>query len=104
MPAQTRRTSGPSSRPPAPRRSDAYAGAGRREPAPARRGTPVRETGRAALLPGLPGWTPVVAAVLNPVVAAILGKAAGDYYGPGFAVGCVAAALLAAAATPPRGL
>jgi hypothetical protein len=48
-------------------------------------------------LSGLPGWLPAAAAGLGPVVAVVVGKVAGNYYGPGFAVLCVAAALLAAA-------
>lgn len=126
MPAQSRPSSGPRPRPPAPRRSsdsysdsysgsyadaypdaypDAYAGAGRRAaPSSARRGTPAREASRPALLPGRPAWVMTAVVLLGPIVAAIVGQAAGSYYGPGFAVLCVASALLAAAVTPPRGL
>ena len=49
------------------------------------------------MLAGLPGWLPVAAAGFGPAIGAVIGKVLGDYHGPGFAVVCVAAALLAAA-------
>ncbi|MEY9855451.1 hypothetical protein ABH935_001055 [Catenulispora sp. GAS73] len=55
-------------------------------------------SGRPPLLAGMPGWLPAAAVGLGPVLAAIVGKILGNYYGPGFAVVCVIAAGLAAAA------
>ena len=54
--------------------------------------------GSDALIPGLPGWVTPLCVVLGPVAAAVVGKAAGSYKGPGFAIPCVLLALLGAAA------
>lgn len=99
MPPQTRRSPGTQSRPPAPHRAGANPGAGRRQASRSGgggRGAAGQTSGRPALLAGMPGWLPAAAAGFGPVAGVVAGKVAGNYYGPGFAVICVAAALLAA--------
>ncbi|WP_194897081.1 hypothetical protein [Catenulispora pinisilvae] len=84
-------------------RADRGASGADRRRAASRSGSGTASAAGDRLLAGAPNWLPAAAVLGGPILAVIVGKLLGNYYGPGFAVPTVLCAALAVAAATPNG-